>query len=745
MIISLGTAAADNKPARYGAEWPLVVAYLRIGRTQGSLNAEQYAAATRDAKHAAKDGRYIVFADFGVDGTRALANLQASYAVPIDLDKGEWTAERIATHLDGYAFAAHTTYAHSLAAPRWRVVVPVERGMTADEHKATWRTLNELFLEEADPAASDASRLNYLPGPCADPSIAQSCEGTGILFPVSVPEGTVAARDDDLRDGPVDGWSGPTDDDALIAHMLAARGRPEDAFAGPGVPTKFEALWTAEAAYLSAKFPPKESGQVWDHTGADLALANDLAYFTGGDGERVVTLMCRSSLADRPSWREDKARRAALRACNGRTQYAFMRPAAPTVPSGTSPAIPNAHQLSLNRRNQYEASLANLVHVLSVQAQARFGFDQFRGRTMLAPAGTDEWRPINDTDMIRLREVLNRTQNFAEVPKEIMRDALQLVAEQHAFDTAITWLSSLQWDSTPRVDRFLVTHCGAVDDPYSRAVGRYIWSGLAGRVLAPGCQLDMVVALQSPQGKGKSTGLQAMVPAEEFFTDGLSLHEDDDDFKRLLRGKLVVEIAEMAGLTRGDINVVKRTITRRHEEWIEKFQTQPTRYPRRCMLFATTNDERFLPPDETGNRRWLPVEIAALDRSSITRDREQLWAEGAAIYRAAGIAWQDAERLAAGRHAAYEAGDVWEAEIAKWLDTPEPSFKPGTAPGPPPRSRPLAISEVLAGALRMNSAAMDSKAEKRAGRVMRQLGFESRAVRKDGRVAKCWVHPACNL
>src|SRR5205814_348718 len=99
-------------------------------------------------------------------------------------------------------------------------------------------------------------------------------------------------------------------------------------------------------------------------------------------------------------------------------------------------------------------------------------------------------------------------------------------------------------------------YCGAVDDEYTRAVSRYIWSGLAGRVLLPGCQLDMVVALQSPQGRQKSTGLRSMVPDPEFFTDGLSLHQDDDDFKRLIRGKLVVEIAELAGLSRADIHVV---------------------------------------------------------------------------------------------------------------------------------------------------------------------------------------------
>jgi hypothetical protein len=53
---------------------------------------------------------------------------------------------------------------------------------------------------------------------------------------------------------------------SLIAHMLAARSKAQDAFAPPGTPTRFEALWYADAAYLSRKFPPKEAGQEFDNT-----------------------------------------------------------------------------------------------------------------------------------------------------------------------------------------------------------------------------------------------------------------------------------------------------------------------------------------------------------------------------------------------------------------------------------------------------------------------------------------------
>src|SRR5258707_6485298 len=273
---------------------------------------------------------------------------------------------------------------------------------------------------------------------------------------------------------------------------------------------------------------------------------------------------------------------------------------------------------------------------------------------MMPPAGTIAWRPLSDEDMLRMRATFAEKYDFMPIGKEMMRDAFDLVAADRHFDSGQVWLENLVWDGEPRVERFLTDYCGAADDEYMRAVSRYIWTGLAGRTLEPGCQLDMVIAMQSRQGTGKSTGLKLLAPNPEQFTDGLSLHQHDDNFKRLIPGKTVVEIAELAGLSRADINVVKRAITRTTEEWIEKYRTTESRYLRRCVLFASTNEREFLPPDETGHRRWLPVEITELDRDRIVEDRDQLWAEGAARFRHSGIAWQDAERLATGRHAKHE-------------------------------------------------------------------------------------------
>lgn len=351
-------------------------------------------------------------------------------------------------------------------------------------------------------------------------------------------------------------------------------------------------------------------------------------------------------------------------------------------------------------------------------------YDEFRDEIMWAPDGDDQWAAFTDADYTRLRITLER-KGFKAVGRELMRDTVLLVAEDHPFDSAQTWLDQQKWDGVPRVETFLTRYFGTEDTPYIRAVSRYLWTALAGRIVTPGVKADMVPIFVGGQGVGKSTGVAAMCPANEFFTE-VSFHEKEDDLARRMRGRLVGEIGELRGLHTRELETIKAFITRTHESWVPKYREFATSFPRRIVFIGTTNKDEFL-ADETGNRRWLPVQVSQADVAAIRRDRVQLWAEGRVMYDLVGIDYQDAEGLAGAIHDDHTIRDSWEDAINQWLDEPDPLT------GDAPRTRKfLRIGDVLKGALGYEAKHVSRREELRAGAVIRTLGYARKKVRVDG-------------
>ncbi|GIK24706.1 MAG: hypothetical protein BroJett006_09520 [Betaproteobacteria bacterium] len=365
----------------------------------------------------------------------------------------------------------------------------------------------------------------------------------------------------------------------------------------------------------------------------------------------------------------------------------------------------------------------------------RIGFDTFRDELMLAPEGTGEWRPFSDADYTRISIPLERG-GFKTTSADRLRSCVRLVADEHRFDSAMTWLDSLGWDGKPRIANFLTNYAGVEESDYTRAVSLYLFTAMAGRVLAPGCKADMVPVLVGPQGTGKSSLVAALVLAPEHFVE-VSFHEDENTLARKMRGRLLGEIAELRGLRTKELEAIKAFITRTHENWVPKWQEFAKTFPRRLVFVGTTNTDEFL-ADETGNRRWLPVRVGRIDVEAIRRDRLQLWAEARERYKVEGILFHGAEQLAGEAHQAHLITDAWEAHVAAWLATPTAELigmgDENTLNG----DRPFRIGDVLGGALSLQARDQDTARQLRAGRVLRKLGYGDKQMTVDGVRAKFW-------
>lgn len=375
-----------------------------------------------------------------------------------------------------------------------------------------------------------------------------------------------------------------------------------------------------------------------------------------------------------------------------------------------------------------EARVSNVVSVLSVPEVCGFeiALDEFQDAVMIAAKGADTWRLFADTDYTQLRVWLETIGNTEPISAEMIRAAVALVADRQKLDTARLWLEALQWDGVERIGRFCTTHFGTIDTEYTRAVSLYMWSALAGRIMDPGCQCDMVPVLIGRQGVGKSRGVQALVPSPEHYVE-VRLDEPDDVIARKCRGVLVGELAEMRGLRAADVERVKAFVTRTHEKWIPKYREFATNYPRRFLMIGTTNDEEFLPADNE-HRRWLPLHTQRIDVQAIRNDRMQLWAEALVYYTVNGIAWDGMDRLAEPARLEASSADGWEDAVAAYIGEHT--------------DQPLRMQDILVNGIGIDSRHVTRVQELRVARILRSLGYERKVMRQAGRNAKVWCFTA---
>ncbi|MBI6549922.1 VapE domain-containing protein [Xenorhabdus lircayensis] len=399
----------------------------------------------------------------------------------------------------------------------------------------------------------------------------------------------------------------------------------------------------------------------------------------------------------------------------------------------TSTEVSEPAPLPAFKRDKYGQIEATIENAFKAVMRADFvgieiRFDQFRDEIMFSPTGKSQWQAFNDAEYSRLRITLEK-RGFKPVGRELVRDIVMLAADEQPFDSAIAWLNSLKWDGVPRITRFYHTHFGTEDTPYTRAVSMYMWTALAGRILDPGCKADIVPILVGAQGCGKSSGVAALSPDPSFFTE-ISFAEKDDDLARKMRGRLVAEIGELRGLNTKEQESIKAFVTRTHENWIPKYREFAVQFPRRLLFIGTTNSREFL-GDETGNRRWTPVEVNKINLAAIKEDRLQLWAEAKVVFEQIGIQFSEAERLAVTVHEQYQIKDAWLEIVERWLDEPD------LMTSEQPRTRGfLRASDVLREALNFEPSRITKREEMRISNVLQTCGFKRVQRRVDGKVTR---------
>lgn len=348
----------------------------------------------------------------------------------------------------------------------------------------------------------------------------------------------------------------------------------------------------------------------------------------------------------------------------------FVDSAFPVVESVTDEQSTRPDFDNVSRKGDVPATIPNLVRAMQWSAsRVQVKFDQFYGTTLVAYDGDLNFRPLQETDYVKIQMYMNRYVQMSHASTSHIREAVRYVAELNSVDTAKEWISSLRWDGVDRMAAFATQVLGAEDTPYSHAVVSYMWTALAARCMQPGAKADMVPVLIGRQGIRKSTAIQCMAPIPESFME-VDLASRDDNLARTLRGRMVVEAGELRGFNQRDDNEIKSWLTRTEETWVPKYQEQHTTYRRRFIVIGSSNNPRFL-QDPTGNRRWLPLMVGQLrqniDTDFIKANTEQLWAQAKVMYETHGVMYKMAELLAVNEHIKHVKLTPEEIRIRQWL------------------------------------------------------------------------------
>ncbi len=384
-------------------------------------------------------------------------------------------------------------------------------------------------------------------------------------------------------------------------------------------------------------------------------------------------------------------------------------------------------------------TLPNLVTLLTYPDgwQGVLGYDSFSGQCVFRrpPPWHADDAPgeahvnLEDADDARVISWLQRTYSLT-FRLDVVRQAIQIVCEAHHFHPVRDYLDVLRWDEVERLPDFAPTYLGGGDDAHSMVAALRWMIAAVRRVYEPGCQSDSILVLEGRQGIGKSRLLRALA-SDPWFADDIG-DPSNKDAADALRGKWLIEIGELRW-RRADEDTRKAFLSRRVDHYRPSYGRRTIDVKRQCVIAGTTNSDDWQ-TDSTGARRYWAIRCHHVDFDAIVRDRDQLWAEAVARYKAGEPSWLQDDEVPAQRTALAERreSDPWEPEILGWIER-----GPRMAAG-------VTIPDILTDCIKLDIGKRTVGDSRRVAAILRRAGY-AQSGRPGGRSesrARIWTLPS---
>ncbi|MEG2365071.1 MAG: virulence-associated E family protein [Terrisporobacter sp.] len=549
----------------------------------------------------------------------------------------------------------YSTHKHSKEKPRLRLIIPLSRNITPDEYTAISRKVaEEIGIELFDDTTYDPSRLMYWPSTSKDGGFIFEKKDGELLSPEEVlkkydnwkdsKQWPVSNRKNIIIQNNIKEQADPLQKEGIVGGFCRAYSISEaiDKFL-PHVYERSEILGRYD--YIPAT---SQGGLViyddkfaYSHHASDIACGKLLNAFDivrihkfghlDKDTDENTNLNIPSYKAMIDFAMNDEGLKTQLG--NERKKMAQLE---------FSP-VENVDEkdwqtsLELNKNGKIKDTLCNLSNILIHDENLKnIVYNQFK--SCLDVIDKVPWNQVKpgwgDTDMACLKIYLEKIYGLWS-PVKFRPSLIGIISDQRQYHPIKDYFSTLSWDGVERIDRLLIDYLGAEDSEYVRAVTRKTLCGAVSRIYEPGIKFDSILVLNGPQGIGKSTLFAKL--GKSWYSDSLCLNDmKDKSSAEKLQGYWILEMGELAGIKKVDVETVKAFITRTDDKFRQAYGVNVESHPRSNIIVGTTNSEDGFLRDITGNRRFWPVHVRGKGKKRPWHltEVDQIWAEAIVKYKA---------------------------------------------------------------------------------------------------------------
>lgn len=619
---------------------------------------------------------------------RQMITLDADFA-PADL----WGEMMGNLDLD-FAMAIYSSHKHCEKEPRLRICIPLSRTVTPDEYAAVSRKLAEkIGMDYFDGTTFQPERLMFWPSHSSDVEPVFKYYDSEWLDPDDIlaeyPDWTdmsywpMHRSESELRKNDIERAGDPFEKPGVIGGFNNAYPIREaietflsDIYVECAIPGRYTYAKGTTAAgvilyedegFAFSHHSTDPAGGL--HNAFDLVRIHKFGYLDEGvDPAKGITKM--------PSYKE-------------MVEFALKDPKVSSYLSDkqAQKAADDFKDLDTDEdwRNRLERDKKGDIRPTASNAKLILTYDEhlrgirFNELTQIAeaPVGSLPWKHESkywmNSDSNQLY-IWVATEHGVQFPNEIFMKALDVVTHDRAFHPIKEYLDRIpEWDGIERIDTLLVDYFDAEDSVYTREATRKWLTAAIARIYQPGIKFDYMLVLNGPQGAGKSTFFHKL--AGEWFSDNLTMMDmKDKTGMERLQGYWIMEIGEMAGMRKADIECVKGFVSKQEDVYRPAYGRTQERHPRQCVLAGSTNSETGFLRDVTGNRRFWPVKISKRHKKNIWKitqeEIDQVWAEAKSFYEMGEPLMLSADAEAAALQAQREAmeEDPRQAKVEEYLD-----------------------------------------------------------------------------